>query len=71
MKATNGGILITGAAGSIWLVYVAAYVYYTKELDVEMAAAEAKRQAAAAKKVLKKKSESDQKAKDVEIQQRK
>jgi hypothetical protein len=71
MQATNGGILVTGAAGSIWLVYVAAYMYYTKELDAEIAATEAKRQAAAAKKALKQKSESDQKGKDVDTQQRK
>jgi len=54
MAATNGDILLTGTAGTIWLIYLSAYMYYEYEREQEIIAAQEKKTkleaAAAAKK---------------------
>ena len=43
MAATNGEILLTGTAGTIWLIYVSAYGYYQYEREQEILASREKK----------------------------
>ncbi len=54
MRANNGDILLVGTAGTIWIVYLASYVYYEYEKEQEIKVAEAKRQKTVSKAKIKK-----------------
>ena len=43
MAVTNGEILLTGTAGTIWLIYVSAYGYYQYEREQELLASQEKK----------------------------
>lgn len=43
MTATNGGILVAGTAGTIWLIYLSAYGYYQYEREQELLASREKK----------------------------
>jgi hypothetical protein len=43
MAATNGEILLTGTAGTIWLIYISAYGYYQFEREQELLASQEKK----------------------------
>jgi hypothetical protein len=62
VQATNGQILLTGAAATVGLVYIFSYTYYTQLQEEEEAEAAAKRAAVAEKKKEKKKAEAEAKA---------
>jgi len=54
MAATNGEILLTGAAGTIWLIYVSAYGFYQYEREQEILASREKKAKLDAATVVKK-----------------
>jgi hypothetical protein len=65
MQASNGGIILTGAAGSVGIVYAAAYVFHLDQIEQEKAAAEAKQAKAAEQRAtLQTKKQAEQTAKD-------
>ena len=55
MAVTNGEILLTGTAGTIWLIYVSAYGYYQYEREQELLASQEKKAKLDAATAIKKK----------------
>jgi hypothetical protein len=65
-QSTNGGMFLTGAAGSVGIVYVAAYVHHLDQMEEEGGDAEAKQSKAAERAVFQKEKEAEQASKDAD-----